>query len=193
MGLLGTPFCADFDLEMAKRRADAEAAVDVIDYRLRYIQHGPGDKRGSSPKHAFHLMWAATKDIPGKRGKIVEGKSPSVRTLTRKWHQYERSAIFIYLNDRQEFSQVPLPINDFEFAPKLLKQSQNAEQLRRYFGAYAYIAEAVERAGGERPFVKVPDTVTRVPVSTARFSDAELKIIAAYDEDKHLIDSRLRT
>ena len=191
LALLGTPSLSKFDCDMVKRQADAKAVVGVVDYRLRYIQHRPGEKRGAGLKHAFHFMWAATRDIPGKRGKTVEGKSPSARTLGAKWRQYERSAIFIYLNERHGFSQYPIPIDDYEFVPNLLKQSEEIAEMRRYFGAYAYIAESFEAAGGAQPFVKVPDTVTRVPVSTARFSDGELRIMAAYNEDKPFIDSRL--
>ena len=177
---------------MEKRRANAEAAVGVINYLLRYIQHGDlRVKGGATPARAFHFMWALTKDIPGRRGKIVEGKSPSARTLAAKWRQFERSAIFIYLSERHGFSQSLIPIDDDEFVPILLKQSEQIEELRHYFGAYAYIAEILEAAGGEPPFVTVPDTIDRVPVSTAPFSDAELRIIGDYKEDKPIIDTRL--
>jgi hypothetical protein len=191
LGLLGTPSRGDFDQEMAKRQADAEAAVSIVDYRLRYMQHGPGDKRDANLKRATHFMWAATKDIPGKRGKTVKGKSPSTRTLRDRWREYERSAIFIYLNERHGFSQSPIQIDNFEFVRRLLKQSEDVKELRRYFGAYAYIAESFEAASQEQPFVKVPDTIDRIPVRVEPFSKAELKIIEDYKEDKPLIDSRL--
>jgi hypothetical protein len=191
LGLLGAPSPRYFDLVMANQQADAEAAVSIVDYRLRYIQHGPDDRRGSRPRHAFYFIWAATKDIPGRRGKTAKGKAPSTRTLATKWHRFKKSAIFLYLNERHGFSQSLIRIDDFEFVSKLLKHSENVEELRRYFGAYAYIAESFEAAGGEQPFVEVPDSVARVPVSTAIFSNGELDIIAAYDEDKHLIDSKL--
>src|ERR1700730_1098527 len=192
LGLLGTPSPGDFDLEMARQKANADAVVGMVENQLRYIQDGSGDKRrGSSPAQAIHFMWAATKDIRGRRGKTVEGKSPSARTLGSKWRQYERSAIFIYLNERHGFSQRPMPIDDFEFVPNLLKQSDNLKELRRYFGAYAYITECFKAAGQEQPSVKVPATIDRVPISTEPFSEAELGIIAGYEEDKPLIDSRL--
>jgi hypothetical protein len=191
LGLVGTPSLREFDCDIAKRQESAEATAGVVDYRLRYIQHGPGDKRGASPSHAFHFMWGLTKNIPGKQGARVEGKSLSKRTLADKWRQYERSAIFLYLNERHGFAQSPIPIDDVEFVPKLLRQSEEGEELRRYFGAYAYIAASFKRACSEKPVVKVPDTIQPVPISTEPFSDAELKIIAAYKEDKPLIDTKL--
>ena len=192
LALLGTPSPSRFDRIIEKQRENAEAAVGVINYLLRYIQHGDlRVKGGATSARAFHFMWAPTKDIPGRRGTILEGKSPSARTLAAKWRQFERSAIFIYLNERHGFSQSPIPIDDDEFVPILLKQSEQIEELRHYFGAYAYIAESLEAAGGEPPFVTVPDTIDRVPVSTAPFSDAELKIIGDYNEDKPIIDTKL--
>jgi hypothetical protein len=83
----------------------------------------------------------------------------------------------------QEFSQFPwFGKGDVVFVEQLLKESQDIDELRRFFGAYAYIAETIRDAGGEKPVLTIPATVPRLKVQTAPFSKAELQTITDYDK-----------
>jgi hypothetical protein len=64
--------------------------------------------------------------------------------MSDRTKEFIGSEIFIYLNEMQEFSQFPwFGKGDVVFVEQLLKESQDIDELRRFFGAYAYIAETI--------------------------------------------------
>jgi hypothetical protein len=181
--LLYSPSPTEFDAEVLRRREKTKKIVNLIDYRLRYAQHRGADG-GANISHAVFFEWWPTRKIPGKRGVTPMNKSLSPKTLFSWWGQLKSSAIFIYLNERHGFSQIPqIGDADLQDLKVLAKASANVDELRRFFGSYAQIAEAIQNAGGESPSVIVPDSVSRVPVASSPFTEAELNVISQYGEN----------
>jgi hypothetical protein len=97
--------------------------------------------------------------------------------------------LFIYLNEWCGLSQIPEFGNcSGDFLRPLRAAAQNVGELRRFFGAYAYVAEAIEAAGGGSPAVIVPSTVPRVKIERAPFTETELQVIADYSQNAVLMD-----
>jgi hypothetical protein len=186
--LLYCPTPETFDADVVKRREKAQIAADLIDYRLRYAQHGSVYGHGTN-RHAAFFKWWPTYDVPGRRGVTVGSKSPATKTLFRWANEFQLGSIFIYLNERHDYSQIPEIGNAVgDFLRPLRAAAQDVDELRRFFGAYAYIAETIKAAGGEGPAVIVPATVPRVEIQTAPFTPTELQTIADYSRNAVLMD-----
>jgi hypothetical protein len=186
--LLYCPSPEQFDADVVKRREKARIAADLIDYRLRHAQHdgryGAGTKR-----HAVFFKWWPTYDVPGTPGATPENKSESPKTIVRWEKEFRDTAIFIYLNERHGYSHIPEIGNTVgDFLRPLRAAAEDVGELRRFFGAYAYIAETIKAAGGEGPAVIVPATVPRVEIQTAPFTQTELQTIADYKGNAVLMD-----
>jgi hypothetical protein len=178
--LLKCPTPTKFDNDVIKRRNDSKFICDLVEYRLRHAQH-VGNTGGGTINHAIFFKVWPTFEIPGKRGITVPGKSPSAKTLSRQWNKFRTSSIFIFLNDKYEFNHVPEIGGDaFDKLDSLSEAANDVEELRTFFGAYAYIAETIHNAGGEEPAVAVPTEVPRLEVETAPFTSSELRIISDY-------------
>jgi hypothetical protein len=177
--LLYCPTPEEFDAEVSKRQEHVKIVADLIDYRLRHAQHG-GTAGDGNISHAVFFKWWPTHDVPSKRGVTPQNKSPTPRTLFKRSGELECSDIFIYLNERCQYSQIPhIELVEVE-RTRLIPAPSDTDELRRFFGAYAYIAETIQAHGGERPFVSVPATVPRVEISTLPFTPTELQTIDAY-------------
>jgi hypothetical protein len=184
-GLTNLLYCLtpeEFDGKVLKRRENVKIVADLIDYRLRHAQHG-GTAGHGNISHAVFFKWWPTHDVSGKRGVTLPNKSPWPKTLFKWWRDHQCSAIFIYLNERHQYSQIPHIENVAVDGAKLQPAASDADELRRFFGAYAYIAEAIHSHGGEPPFVLVPATLPRVEIHTPPFNPTELQTIADYAEN----------
>jgi hypothetical protein len=182
--LLHCPTPEAFDADVAKRREKAQIVADLVDYRLRYAQHRPTNGH-INISHVVFLKWWPTHHIKGRRGVTVKGKSKSTKILFERWHEFQPSSIFIYLNERQGYSQIPgFGDLNFELLKPLIDAANDADELRRFFGAYAYIAEAIRAAGGEKPQFFIPATVPRVEIPTAPFTLTELQTLANYRDTR---------
>jgi hypothetical protein len=187
--LLYCPTPENFDAMVAERREKAGLVADLIDYQLRWALYGRADSRCGTMRHAIFFRWWPTYDIPGRRGITVKGKSPSTKTLTLWAKEFELTAIFIYLNEWCGLPQIPEFGNcSGDFLRPLRAAAQNVAELRRFFGAYAYVAEAIEAAGGGSPAVIVPSNVPRVEIERAPFTETELQVIADYSQNAVLMD-----
>jgi hypothetical protein len=140
LGLLNAPNTAEFDKAISARVDHVNIIADLIDYRLRCIQHGGGGKRLASPQdcanhnHAMFFCWWPTRSIRGERGKTPPNKSVSVRTMRTWWGKMQQSAIFLYLTQKHDFDQLPAAINSDFFADNLLRASKDKAELLRFFG-----------------------------------------------------------
>jgi hypothetical protein len=178
----GTP--RGFDWVMAKQRAKAKVVADLVEYRLRYALHGQGSANGANINHAMFFNWWPTHTLPGKRGVRAKGKCPSAKTMSAIWSSLKESTIFVYLHERQGFRLSP-PETDVEansFVRAISDDAKELAEIRRLFGAYAYIAEAIQHVTGERPYITIPQELPRVPIHADPFSDVEQQTIAQYDE-----------
>jgi hypothetical protein len=180
--LLYCPTPHEFDGALDERIEKSNIVSDLVDYQLRHAQHGGQAGQGNISHAVFFNVWP-TYNIPGKRGVINKDKYKLSKTILRWAREFHDSAIFIYLNNRQQYSQVP-DIGDISCGrfTHLFKAANDVDELRRFFGAYAYISETIQAAGGERPCVAVPTTVPRVKITTDPFSHTELRTIADYNK-----------
>ena len=188
LALLHAPSPADFDRAIHDRIDRMHIICDLIDYRLRYIQHCFGnskvstDRDGANHNHALFFCWWPTREIQSKRGRTPSSKSVTTKTMRAWWKKLERSALFIYLIQKHGFDQVPMDVDDDFFIDGLLRSSNDTAELLRFFGAYAYVAEAFHEAHGDLYYVSVPASIPRIPISTSPFSRSELETISQYDE-----------
>jgi hypothetical protein len=100
------------------------------------------------------------------------------------WARLKKSAIFIYLHEKHGFPLSP-PRADVEadrFVREISSRAGGLAEMRRLFGAYAYIAEALQKVTGEQPYITISPELPRVPIVVAAFSDAEQRIMSNYDE-----------
>jgi hypothetical protein len=187
--LLYCPSPEKFDADLERRRVKAQIAADLIDYRLRHAQHGSAYPDHGTNRHAAFFKWWPTYDVPGQRGTTVVDKSPSTKTIFSWAKEFHITSIFIYLNETGDYSQIPEFGNEAgDFLRPLRAAAEDVDELRRFFGTYAYIAETIEAAGGERPSLIVPPTVPRVEIQTAPFTQPELQVIADYSQNAVLMD-----
>jgi hypothetical protein len=91
------------------------------------------------------------------------------------------SAIFGYLIKKHEFKQLPADADDDLFADKLLRSANDTTELLRFFGTYAFVADAFKKANCDLIYVKIPKAVPRIPVSTTAFTETELRTISQYE------------
>jgi hypothetical protein len=187
LALLDAPSLADFDRATYARIDHMHIVSDLIDYRLRYIQHGIGNRKvnadpdGENFNHARFFFWWPTREVQSSRGKTSPNKAVAPKTMRTWWKKCERSALFIYLIHKHGFQQLPMDTDDDVFMENLLRESNDTEELLRFFGAYAYIAEAFRNARSNLIYVRVPDSIPRIPISTPPFSKTELETISQYD------------
>jgi hypothetical protein len=183
MALLEAPSPKSFDSLMAKNKEKAKIVADLVDYRLRCALFEPDIARGANINHAIFFNWWPTHDIPGRRGVTVENKSVSPRTMRDSWDAWKESAIFIYLHEKHKFKLSP-PNTDVEEEVFLyrLSAAEQLVELRRLLGAYAYIADAIQRTTGEEQYIAVSKGLALTPVAVAPFSDVEQHTIAQYKD-----------
>ena len=161
LALLDSPSPADFDYAMQKRIEHLPIISDLIDYRLRYIQHGsgnrrvPADPKGANHNHALFFCWWPTHEVKSGRGKTSPNKSVSIKTMSKWWKIFERSALFIYLIQKHGFHQLPIDTDDDYFVDNLLRESNDTGEILRFLGAYAYLVETFMKAHSDLFYVAI--------------------------------------
>jgi hypothetical protein len=191
-GLLALIYTArpfDFDSAVHLRFDRLNIISDLIDYRLRYVQHCIcnarviADPNGANHNHALFFCWWPTHGIQSRRGKTPPNKSVVPKTMNKWWKKLERSALFVYLIQKHGFHLLPIDTDDDSFIDHLLRETRDTAEVRRFLGAYAYLAEIFTKAHGDLFYVSIPDSIPRIPISTPPFSKAELETISQYDEN----------
>ena len=186
--VLDAPSSINFDEMIAKYQEKATIAANLVDYRLRYAVHGEPVARGTSIERAIFFNLWPTHHIPGRRGVTVKNKSVSPKTMLNAWNMWEHSAIFLYLHEKHGFRLLPPKADTFpeEFGDNIRwsASAERIDEMRRLLGAYAYIAEAIQGATKEEPYIAVPQELPRVTISVSPFSHEEKKTIAQYNEYK---------
>jgi hypothetical protein len=188
LGLVNSPTTEQFDRLVANRVARMNIVSDLIDYRLRYIEHPlclrQQNAASANHNHAMFFCWWPTHEIEGERGKTPDNKSVTPRTIREWWKKMEMSAIFVYLINKHRFDQLPPQSSGNGFVDRLQRASKARAELLRFFGAYAYIVDAFSRVRTtDLPYVNIADSIPRVAVSTTPFTKAELATIDAYDDN----------
>ena len=187
--ILYTPAPSDFDRAIKDRIERMDIVANLVEYWLRYIQHA-----GSVPKvagssdplnlsHATFFYWWPTHAIRGTRGKTPTNKSVSPKTMATWWNKMEHSAIFVYLIRKHNFDkQLPTDTADDFFIDDLIRSSEEKSELIRFFGTYAYVTETLKKSGCDLVYLRIPEAVPRIPVSTDPFTPQELKTISQYEQ-----------
>jgi hypothetical protein len=188
LGLVNSPTMGQFDNQVSSRVARMNIISDLIDYRLRYVEHqlplGKHNAARANHSHAMFFCWWPTHAIQGERGKTPDNKSLTPRTIREWWKKMEMSAIFVYLINRHGFDLLPCEVSDDRFVDRLQRSAKAKADLLRFFGTYAYFVDVFSRAGiSDLVYVKIADPIPRAAVSTAPFTKAELATINDYDDN----------
>jgi hypothetical protein len=193
MALLTAPSPKSFDKAMRVQSDRIHIVSNLIDFRLRCVQHGWRDRDRISHKdpganRALFFCWWPTHEIQGRRGTTPPSKSVSIKTMRTWWGEFERSALFLYLIHKYEFDQLPIKANQDNplFVQTLQSDSANTIGLTSFVGAYAHLVDTFHKADGDLYFVELPASIKRIEIRTAPFSDAESKTIREY-ETKYLL------
>jgi hypothetical protein len=125
--------------------------------------------------------------MKGRQGVRPLGKSASIKTMNHWSKVWSQTAVFLFLIDRYGFEQFPTAAEDDFFANNLLRSANDVDKLRRFFGAYAFVQEAI--SPGQKAALKeiVPESIPRIPIEVVPFTPAELGTIAKYKEDSILL------
>ena len=189
LALLDAPSPADFDRAIQMQLDRLPIISDLLDYRLRYLQHVSGnqkltaDPNGANHKHALFFCWWPTHELKGRRGKTSPNKSVSIKTMSKWWKKFERSALFIYLIQKHGFHQLPMGTDDDSFMDDLLHEANDTGEMLRFLGTYAYLVETFMKAHSDLFYVSIPNSIPRIPISTPPFSKAELETINQYNKN----------
>ncbi|MGD0334820.1 MAG: hypothetical protein ABSA90_16435 [Xanthobacteraceae bacterium] len=192
LALLDAASPAGFDRAIQLRISQMHIIPDLIDYRLRYIQHGRGNPKvtahpnGANHNHALFFCWWPTHGVQSSRGRTSPNKSVSPKTMRKWWQTFEESALFIYLIHKHGFRQLPMDTDGGSFIDNLLRESNDTREILQFFGAYAYLVETFMKAHSDLFYVSVPVSIARIPILTPPFSKAELETISQYD--KHYLE-----
>ena len=84
-------------------------------------------------------------------------KSVSIKTMSKWWKIFERSALFIYLIQKHGFHQLPADTDDDSFVDDLLCEKNDPSELLRFLGAYAHLVETFMKAKSDLFYVSVPE------------------------------------
>jgi hypothetical protein len=92
LGLVNSPTTGQFDHQMSTRVARMNVISNLIDYRLRYVEHQlPLRKEkaaGANHNHAMFFCWWPTHEIEGERGRTSDDKSVTPRTMREWWKKW---------------------------------------------------------------------------------------------------------
>ena len=143
----------------------AEIIADLIEYRLRAVNHPPTGPDRSKITHAIFFNW-----WPNRR-------SFTTRIAFHWWKRVKRTAAFIYLIEKRGFPMKP-PSVDEEFCKRLKHPAISSIRLKKFFSEYAFVTGSLE----EEDCYALPEHVTPVGFRVRRFSHDELTIIRAYAE-----------
>jgi len=152
LALLDAPSPAVFDRAIRMQLDRMPIISDLIDYRLRYIQHVSGnqkltaDPNGANHNHALFFCWWPTHEVRGRRGRTSPNKSVSIKTMSKWWKKFEGSAVFIYLIQKHGFQQLPMDTDDDSFIDDLLREAKDTGEMLRFLGAYAYLVDTFRKA-----------------------------------------------
>ncbi len=175
------------DKEIRNRIESCSVVSDLMHYRLRYaLTMGPSGK-ASTHRHAKFFVWWPTRQMTGRRGVRIPEKAPSPKTMDKWWKEWERTAVFLFLNDRCDFKLFPAAADDELFVEKLLTAANDIDKLKRFFGAYAFVREAIFPGQVSQLQMTVPESIGRIPLQVEPFTPDELEIIAAYKENGFLL------
>jgi hypothetical protein len=134
--ILKTSSVSWFDDKVTEQREEAQTAADIIDFSYRYWKKRP------NVKTVGRRVLGGT-----EAAKYVVEKAyrpaPSDTTIKTRWSKYKCASIFLYLILNQNFKLQPPELSSAEFVDRLLQQTADTAELRRYFCAYQLVRAAL--------------------------------------------------
>jgi hypothetical protein len=128
----------EFDDDVDARCGEARAAANVVDFSYRFSFHGgrsPNDQK-TNPGGLDAARYVAR--VATSYGSAMSGTS-----MKNRWRKYGPAAIFLYLILKQKFDLEPPRVHTKKFLEKLLEQSGDVNNLRRFFRAYQIVRQAL--------------------------------------------------
>ena len=135
-----SPSARSFDrgtrLKGKKKKVKAQAAANIIDYSYRFSMHLANVHHGKRKNPG---------GVDAAKYVVRNSVKPFVSNSSMKgyWRRYQYSAIFLFLMFNQKFDLKPPLVSSTEFLEKLLRQTDNIEELRRFFCAYQTVRAAL--------------------------------------------------
>jgi hypothetical protein len=125
-----SPSARNFDrgtrLKGKNKKAEAQAAANIVDYSYRFS------------KHLANATYGKRKNPGGvNAAKYVVRNAyrpfSSESSIKSYWRKYQFPAIFLFLMFNQKFHLKPPRVSSKKFLEKLLRQADDIEEIRRFF------------------------------------------------------------
>jgi hypothetical protein len=135
-----SPSARNFDrgtrLKGNNKKAEAQAAANIVDYSYRFSKHLANDHYGKRKNPG---------GVDAAKYVVRNSVKPFVSNSSMKtyWRRYHFSAIFLFLMFNQKFDLKPPRVSSTKFIEKILRQTDNIEELRRFFCAYQIVRDAL--------------------------------------------------
>lgn len=174
---------SDFN-ERINTLPSADTTIKMMDYMFRYRDHGGKMLRAANISHAMYYVWSDEKAISGK-------------TIKARWGETKNSAVFLYVNNLPKFSILEVPIGGTSLGMSMLDHlTMRAKRVKdhcHYFGACAYVAEAIGGDIFEAQANLIPKEVPRIRPRTKPLSGPENDRMLRYkDEYEDMRNSMMR-
>jgi hypothetical protein len=135
-----SPSVRNFDrgtrLKVKNRKVEAQAAANIVDYSYRFSKH---------LANVHHGKRINPGGVDAAKYVVRNSVKPFVSKSSMKdyWRRYQYSAIFLFLIFNQKFDLKPPRVGSTGFLERLLRQTDDIEELRRFFCAYQTVSAAL--------------------------------------------------
>jgi len=82
------------------------------------------------------------------------------------WNKLKDSALFLYLICKHDFDRFPIDPNNPAFVENLWREAKKEEELKRFFGAYAFLVDVFRKGDSDLVCVKLPTSINRHKITT---------------------------
>jgi len=167
-GLLFRFEMAETQKRIEKSLRKAEDIAAMVEFSLRYSQIPPvGKSIKGGPTMARYFVHKARKLSDG--------------TTKNRWHEYQSTAVLIYLLLRRHPSLQPPNLKKKSFLKNLKQQASDRAELKLFFAEYAQLTKILTPRGYQcAPLVAVAAVKPDALSGLAPFSDEELEWIRKY-------------
>jgi hypothetical protein len=177
--LLSVPRPVEFDDAVQQRIKTSNLVCNIIDYKLRYLEHGGDDKRQAMTNRGEFYVW--------KKYDV------SWRTIRKHWQEGKYGAVFLYVSEKLglNFSPAPIGVASEKFTQTLCRQAHDVASIRKFFGTCAYVSEKISHYpkhesedDDDDPFPAIPLSVERIRPQTQPLSPHDLDLMSQFEQEK---------
>lgn len=157
-----------FDEDIDARREEAQVVPNIIDFSYRFSIYCKDKKLKGGVENA-RLVVEKAPDYKSRLGRSQ---------IKQRWRDYKQSSIFLYLLLVHNFDLNPPRLNSKNFLDKLLKQTVNTVEIRRFFATYQAVHSALLTRGyHDLPPIGLHLDVSNVHLDVSDFSSTTYNII----------------